>query len=93
MEERIRKKWENGIPKGYIGVNELCEWFGKSKKTIYQMVAEGRLPKPFKDGKLNIWDRKEIKSILEYAKFTKQTTRQRRQKNDHQTEKDTPLEA
>jgi len=71
MEERIRKKGENGIPKGYIGVNEVCELFGKSRKTIYQMIAEKRLPKPLKDGKLNIWDRKMIMNILVHAKFTK----------------------
>jgi len=71
MEERVRKKGENGVPKGYIGVKEVCELFGKSQKTIYQMIAEGRLPKPLKDGKLNIWDRKTIKNILDYAKFTK----------------------
>jgi len=61
-------------PQGYIGVLELCELFGKSKKTIYRMIAEGRLPKPLKDGRINIWDRKDIKNILTHAKFAKKTT-------------------
>jgi predicted DNA-binding transcriptional regulator AlpA len=73
-ETPCKQKGQNGIPQGYIGVRELCEMLGKTRKTIYQMIAEGWLKKPLKDGKLNIWDRKEIKRWLDNAKFVKRTT-------------------
>jgi len=59
------------VREGYIGVREVCELFGRSRAAIYMMIAEGRLPKPLKDGKRNIWDRKEIQRHIEHAKFTR----------------------
>jgi len=66
-----REKFKQGTPKGYYGVRDLCELYGKSSTTIYLMIAEGRLPKPLKDGRRNIWDKKTIDRNLQYAKFTK----------------------
>ena len=64
-----REKFKQGVPRGYYGIKDLSELFGKSSRTIYQMIAEGRLPKPFKDGRRNIWDKKKIDNWLEYGKF------------------------
>ena len=69
--KRVRQKYENGIPTGYLGTRDLQELLGKSTVTIWKMIKDGRLPKPLKDGKLNIWDRKQIMNLLEHAKFTR----------------------
>ena len=69
--ETTQKKVQYSAPRGYVGLREMCELFGRHRWTINQMVEDGRLPKPLKDGCRNIWDRKEIMSWLEHAKFTK----------------------
>jgi len=68
MEEE-NKTYENGIPDGYIGVNGLTELLHKSKPTIRRMIQEGRLPKPLKDGKLLVWDKKEIDRWVKNGNF------------------------
>ena len=64
-----RKPGTSGVPVGYVGVKDMCRLFGKCRATIYVMVADGRLPKPLKDKKLNLWDKKEVMSWLQHAKF------------------------
>jgi predicted DNA-binding transcriptional regulator AlpA len=65
----IKRKYKHGIPQGYIGVPTLREWLGKSATTIWKMTLDGRLPKPLKDGKRNVWDEKEIRRWIQYGKF------------------------
>ena len=71
IEQTEKKKGMNGVPKGYLGVADMCRLFGRSRATIYEMIADGRLPKPLKDKKLNLWDEKQIESWLKHAKFCK----------------------
>jgi len=60
-------------PQGYIGFGRMEELFARSRNTILQMVADGKLPKPLKDGQRNIWDETEVMKWLKNAKFTKRT--------------------
>jgi predicted DNA-binding transcriptional regulator AlpA len=71
LPETTRKKGENGIPKGYIGIPEMRTLFGRSRTTIFQMIAKGKLPKSLRYGKQRIWDRKTVLAWLNNAKFTK----------------------
>ena len=64
-----KKKRRVGIPKGYYGIQGMCELFGKSEREIYRMIADERLPKPFKDGRLNVWCKKEIDNWHRQGKF------------------------
>ena len=67
------KKLWRGLPEaplGYIGIGRMEELFSRSRCTILQMVATGKLPKPLKDGGRNIWDEKEVMTWLKNAKFT-----------------------
>lgn len=67
-----KQRKEIGIPKGYIGINELCEILGRSRATINRWIAEDALPKSFRfGGRQRVWDRKEILRWLEFAKFAK----------------------
>ena len=68
--KREKKKHENGVPEGYFGMRDLRELLGKSKTTINNMIRDGRLPEPFKDGKLRIWKKLTIQRWMENAKFT-----------------------
>ena len=65
----MRKKGQHGTPEGYANMTELCERFGRSRKTVRIMVETGALPRPLKFGRQCIWDRKEIETILKHAKF------------------------
>ena len=65
------KKGKHGIPEGYANTQEMCERFGRSRKTIRIMVETGVLPRPLKFGRQNLWDKKEIEMILKHAKFCK----------------------
>lgn len=58
-----------GVPDGHLGVNDLCKRFNVSKPTIYLMIAEGRLPKPHKSGRFNLWDSKDIDHWIKHGKF------------------------
>jgi predicted DNA-binding transcriptional regulator AlpA len=58
-----------GIPVGYIGTAEVRALLNKGQTTIWRMVNDGRLPKPLRDGKIKIWDEKEIKNWIRHAKF------------------------
>ena len=69
--ERQRKRYEPGIPKGYFGTRDLKELLGKSNSGINAMVADGRLPKPLKDGRVRIWCKKDILRLLDNAKFAR----------------------
>jgi len=66
-----RKPGTRGVPVGYLGVKDMCHLFGRSRVSIYAMIADGRLPKPLKDKRFNLWDKKEIQSWLQNAKFCK----------------------
>ena len=65
------QKGIHGTPKGYFNTKEMCELFGRSRKTIHLMVEVGTLPRPLKFGSQCIWDRKEIETWLKHAKFAK----------------------
>ena len=65
------KKYTCGTPKGYIGMSDVCRLFGKSRKTIYNMIGDGRLPKPLRFGSLLVWDEKDVQNWLKNAKFCK----------------------
>jgi len=69
MESENRKKGSHGVPEGYINTFEMCQRFGRSRKTIHLMVETGALPKPLKYGRQNLWERKEIEKWLQHAKF------------------------
>ena len=63
------KKYKHGIPKGYIGVETLRELLGKSATTIWKMTHDGRLPKPLRDGKRNVWEKLEVERWIKNGKF------------------------
>ena len=69
MDSEKRKKGTHGTPEGYLNTADLCQRFGRSRKTIRIMVETGVLPRPLKFGRQNLWDRKEIQKWLEHAKF------------------------
>ena len=71
MESESRKKGCHGVPAGYVNMMEMCQLFGRSRKTIHLMTETGVLPKPLKFGRQNLWDRKEIEKWLQHAKFCK----------------------
>jgi len=60
-----------GIPVGYIGTAGVQALLNKSEATIWRMILDGRLPKPLRDGKIRIWDRKEMLRWIDNAKFCK----------------------
>jgi predicted DNA-binding transcriptional regulator AlpA len=64
-------KGKCGVPVGYLGVADVQALLNKCKTTIWNMVNDGRLPKPLRDGKLRIWDEKELKRWIDNAKFCK----------------------
>jgi hypothetical protein len=66
-----KKKYEHGIPEGYIGFAELRGILHKSRETIRQMVHDGLLHKPLRDGRRKIWDRKDMMRWIQNAKFTR----------------------
>jgi predicted DNA-binding transcriptional regulator AlpA len=71
MESEKRRKGAHGTPAGYVNMAELCQLFGRSRKTIHRMVETGALPRPLKFGRQNIWEQKEIETWLKHAKFAK----------------------
>jgi predicted DNA-binding transcriptional regulator AlpA len=71
MENEKRKKGSHGVPVGYVDMKEMCQWFGRSPKSIRRMVETGSLPRPLKFGRQSLWDKKEIESWLKHAKFAK----------------------
>ena len=66
-EPKTKRKY--GIPVGYIGTAEVRALLNKGQTTIWRMVNDGRLPKPLRDGKIKIWDEKEIQNWVRHAKF------------------------
>lgn len=71
MTIEMKQKRSTGIPRGYVGVREACEMFGRSRKSITRMIADGRLPKPLRHGRQLIWDKLEHQRRLSNAKFCK----------------------
>ena len=69
--ETTKPKGQHGIPKGYLGVREMCELLGISHDTIYRRIAEGQLPQSFKFGRKRVWDKRMVQNWLEHAKFAK----------------------
>ena len=66
-----KTKGKCGVPVGYIGVADVQTLLNKCRTTIWHMVNDGRLPKPLRDGKMRIWDEKELKRWIDNAKFCK----------------------
>ena len=46
--------------KDYYTVKDVMEIVGKCKRAISTMIADGRLPKPSKDGRLNVWKKSDL---------------------------------
>jgi len=38
------RKGENGKPRGYVDISDLCRLFGRRRATIYVMMVDERLP-------------------------------------------------
>jgi len=70
-DRKMKVKGKHGTPEGYLNTADLCQRFGRSRKTIRMMVEIGVLPRPLKFGRQNLWDRKEIETWLKHAKFCK----------------------
>jgi len=66
---KTKENYTHRIAEGYIGVPELKKRLGKSATTIWKMTVDGRLPKPLKDGKRNVWDAQEIDRWIKNGKF------------------------
>jgi predicted DNA-binding transcriptional regulator AlpA len=64
-----KEKGKCGVPEGYLGIADVQKLLNKCRATIWKMINEGRLPKPLRDGKLRIWDEKEIRMWIYNAKF------------------------
>ena len=64
-------KSKTGVPKGYLGINDVQALLKKSKATIWRMVQDGRLEKPLRDGSIVIWDEKDLKRWIDNGKFCK----------------------
>ncbi|TNI15491.1 helix-turn-helix transcriptional regulator [Aeromonas veronii] len=59
----------NGLPVGLVGIPELAKFFGVHGVTIHRWVADGRLPKPFRDlSKRQVWQWQDIHSLIEQLK-------------------------
>jgi predicted DNA-binding transcriptional regulator AlpA len=69
--KRLKTRGKCGVPGGYFGVADVQALLNKSKATIWRMVHDGRLPQPLRDGKINIWDAKDMMRWIENAKFCK----------------------
>ena len=66
-----KPKGKCGVPVGYLGIADVQVLLNKCRATIWNMVNDGRLPKPLLDGKLRIWDEKDLKTWINNAKFCK----------------------
>ena len=66
-----KRKGLTGVPRGYVGVAEVCEMFGRSRKSIARMIVDGRLPQPLRHGRQLIWDKLDLQRRLTNAKFCK----------------------
>jgi len=67
-----KQKWKVGIPKGYIGVAEVCELLGCSRKRVHQLIADQEagiskvdFPESGKFGGLRIWKRAKFMTWME----------------------------
>jgi predicted DNA-binding transcriptional regulator AlpA len=63
------QKQKRNVAEGYVGVATLKKRLGKSSETIRIMIHDGRLPKPLKDGNMNVWDKLEIDRWIKNGKF------------------------
>lgn len=62
-----------GLPVGIVGVPGLAQYFGVHCATITRYVADGRLPKPFRDlSNRWAWRWEDIHALIEQIK--KQST-------------------
>ena len=71
MGDAKEKKGKHGVPEGFVNMKEMCERFGRSRKTVHIMCETGVLPRPMKFGRQNLWDRQEVEKWLKHAKFCK----------------------
>ncbi len=54
--------------KNHYTTREVMELVGKRRRSISTMIQDGRLPKPYKDGRLLVWDKKELDRWIERKK-------------------------
>lgn len=47
-----------------LTVEDVMEFFSISKTTVYKMVGAGRLPRPFKMGRKNLWLKSSIEKVV-----------------------------
>ena len=71
MDNEKKTKGKHGVPQGYLDMKDVCALFGRSRKGIAAMIADGRLEEPLKNGRQNVWDKKTTLRRLENAKFCK----------------------
>lgn len=55
-----------------IGLKEVEKKVGFKKSKIYARMAEGRFPKPAKDGHQSLWSEAEIDQLVEEMKQQRQ---------------------
>lgn len=59
----------NGQPVGLVGIPELARYFGVHCVTIHRWIADGRLPRPFRDlSKRQVWQWQDIQNLIEQMK-------------------------
>ena len=51
----------------FININEVAEYLGLSRMTVYNMVKDGQLPQGRKFRGARRWDIEELKSFLKEA--------------------------
>jgi predicted DNA-binding transcriptional regulator AlpA len=69
------QKHKRNVAEGCVGVAILMKRLGKSRQTIRRMTHDGRLPKPLRDGSLNVWDKLEIDRWIKNGKFLRRGRR------------------
>ena len=59
----------DGRPVGLVGIPELAKYFGVHGVTIHRWIADGRLPKPFRNlSNRQVWQWEEIHNLIEQMK-------------------------
>jgi len=60
------------IEEPLIGVGELARLLGVSRKWVYQLLREGKLPQPFVVGSRKKWDINEVREWLQQQRVPKE---------------------
>lgn len=58
-------------PDPLFTAREGCAFLGISEPTFWRHVAEGKLPKPIKLGRLSRWPKSELLAVIERAKVAR----------------------